>query len=99
MSQQNGGEQIELINHLGEPICETKLASSVYAFLTHPTTIQPHHEALVPVKTYQGKSAVSFAKSYEPLVQRCGIAIFKPYYWILEQIPDLSNIDFSTTNV
>ena len=62
---------------LGEPICQTKIAFSDNAYLTHSTTIQPHHKAIVRVKTSQCKSALSFAKSYKPFVQRCGIAIIK----------------------
>ena len=76
MNQQEG-EQVELINPLGDPICEIKLAISKYAYLTHKISIQPYHEAIIQIKSNQSNSTLSFVNSYEPLLERCGITVLK----------------------
>ena len=53
MHQQEG----EIINPLGDQICEKNMATSEFAYLTHKISTNPYHEASIQIKSNQGNSA------------------------------------------
>ena len=69
-------ESIKLINRLVDPIYETKIAPSKYEHFTQQVSVQPFHEAFITIQSNSNNS-LSFAKCYEPLLQRCGEAVVK----------------------